>query len=125
MPEPAAPQRVPFLQKVERYSSPQTMPCSTGTAPVYQSIFNLGTRRVSVSNATPCPLHPRERDAAPTVQETGIVSELFWTGAEDLAATWIRSPDSPASSESLIRFIDFVGTDLENVTLVWTPEQRG
>jgi len=47
-----------------------------------------------------------------------------WTGTEDIAATRIRSPDSPASSESLKRFIDFVGTDLENVTLVWTPEQR-
>jgi len=64
-----------------------------------------------VTNATPRPLYPRERDPASIVKEAGRASGPVWTGAEDLAPTGIRSPDGPASSESLIRFIDFVGTE--------------
>ena len=35
------------------------------------------------------------------VQEAGGAPGPVWTGAENLAPTWIRSPDRPARSESL------------------------
>jgi hypothetical protein len=50
-----------------------------------------------VMNATPQPLYP-QKDPVPIVQEAG-----FWTGAENLALTGIRSPDRPVRSESLYR----------------------
>ena len=39
------------------------------------------------------------------VQETGWAPAPFWTGAENLAPTGIRSPDRPSRSESLYRLI--------------------
>ena len=39
----------------------------------------------------------------PNVQEAGWAPGPFWTGTENLAPTGIRSPDRPASSESLYR----------------------
>ena len=39
----------------------------------------------------------------PIVQEAGWAPGPVWTGAEYLAPTGIRSPDRPASSESLYR----------------------
>ena len=56
-----------------------------------------------VVNATPRPLYPQERDPVPIVQEAGWAPGPVWTGAENLAPTGIRSPDRPASSESLYR----------------------
>ena len=41
------------------------------------------------------------KDPVPIVQEAGWVPGPFWTGAENLATTGIRSPDRPARSESL------------------------
>jgi hypothetical protein len=38
-----------------------------------------------------------------TVYEAGWAPGAFWTGAESLAHTGIRSPDLPACSESLYR----------------------
>ena len=43
------------------------------------------------------------KEPIPIVQEAGWVSEPVWTGAENLADTGIRSPDRPASSETLYR----------------------
>ena len=43
------------------------------------------------------------KDPVPIVQETRLAPELVWTGAENLAPTWIRSPDPPARKESLYR----------------------
>jgi hypothetical protein len=48
-----------------------------------------------VVNSTPRPLYPRERDRR--------LGGPVWTGAEILAPTGIRSPGSPARSESLYR----------------------
>jgi hypothetical protein len=46
---------------------------------------------------------PPEKDPVPIVQEAGWAPGPVWTGAENLASTGIRSPDSPARSESLYR----------------------
>ena len=43
------------------------------------------------------------KDWVPIVQAAGWASEPVWIGAENLAPTWIRSPDLPARSESLYR----------------------
>jgi len=43
------------------------------------------------------------KDRVPIVQEAVWASRPFWTGAENLAPTWFRSPDCPARSESLYR----------------------
>ena len=42
-------------------------------------------------------------DPVPIIQEAGWASGPVWTGAENLAPTWIRSPGRPARSESLYR----------------------
>jgi hypothetical protein len=56
-----------------------------------------------VVNATPRPLYPGVRDPVPIVEEAAWVPGLVWTGAENFAYTWIRSPDRPVRSESLYR----------------------
>ena len=43
------------------------------------------------------------KDPVPTVSETGWAAVPVWKVAENLALTGIRSPDRPASSESLYR----------------------
>ena len=39
-------------------------------------------------------------DPVPIVQEDGWAPGPVWTGAENLASTWIRSLDRPAHSQS-------------------------
>ena len=46
---------------------------------------------------------PRGNDPVPIVQEAGQAPGPVWTSAENLSPTGIRSPDSPARSESLYR----------------------
>jgi hypothetical protein len=55
--------------------------------------FWTSTLGVSV---TPRPLSTPGKDPAPIVQETGWAPGPVWTGAENLAPNWIRSPDRPA-----------------------------
>ena len=50
----------------------------------------------------PAALYPQERSGR-IVQEAGWTPGLVWSGAENLAPTGIRSPDSPARSQSLYR----------------------
>jgi hypothetical protein len=45
--------------------------------------------------ATPWPLYPQERNQVLTVKEAGWSPGLVCTGAENLAATGIRSSDIP------------------------------
>jgi hypothetical protein len=52
-----------------------------------------------VVNATPWPVYPRERETVPIVEEAGWTPVQVWTGAENLAPTGIRSPDSAAHCE--------------------------
>ena len=46
---------------------------------------------------------PGKRDPAPDVQQAVWAPGPIWTGAENLAATEIQSPDRPACNESLYR----------------------
>ena len=43
------------------------------------------------------------KDPVRIVQEAGWAPDSVWTGAENLTTKGIRSPDRPASSESLYR----------------------
>jgi hypothetical protein len=58
--------------------------------------FKLGVRWRWVFNATPRPLHPRERDRVPISPDAGWAPGPVWTGAEKLTCTGIRSTDHPA-----------------------------
>ena len=60
------------------------------------------------------------KDPVPIVQEAGWAPGPFWSGAENLAFTGIRSPDRPARSESLYR-LSYPG---RRITLVTTAEWR-
>jgi hypothetical protein len=59
------------------------------------------TRRGWRVSVTPRPLFTPEKDSVPIVQEAGWAPGPVWTGEENLAPTGIRSPDRPASSQSL------------------------
>jgi len=54
-----------------------------------------------VVNAKLRPFYPQEGDPVPIAQEAGWAPGPVLTGAENLAPTGIRSPDGPASSQSL------------------------
>ena len=60
-----------------------------------------GTRSGWGVSVTPRPLFTPGKDPVLIVQEVGWAPRLVWTGAENLAPTWIRSPDRPAHSQSL------------------------
>jgi len=62
-----------------------------------------GTRRGWVVSVTSRPLFTPWKDPVPIVQKAGWAPGPVWTGAENLAATEIRSPDRPARSQSLYR----------------------
>jgi hypothetical protein len=49
----------------------------------------------------PHPLYSSEGDPVSIVQEAGRAPGLVWTGAENIVPSRIRSPDRPASNESL------------------------
>ena len=55
------------------------------------SFINIGSRLGWVVNAMPRPLYPRERDLLYIVWGIGGAPGSFWTGAEILAPTEIRS----------------------------------
>ena len=52
-------------------------------------------------NVTPRNLYYREIDPLSILQEAGWAPGPVWTGADNLAPAGIRSPDRPASSDSL------------------------
>jgi hypothetical protein len=54
-----------------------------------------------VVSTTPRPLYPRERPGTHCTE--GWLGHRAWTCAKNLAPTGIRSPDSPARSQSLYR----------------------
>jgi hypothetical protein len=61
-----------------------------------------GTRRGWGVSVRPQPLFTHGKDPVPIVQGVGWAPGPVWTGAENLAPTGIRSPDSPARSCNLI-----------------------
>jgi len=60
-----------------------------------------GTRRRWGVSVTLRPLFTLGKDPVPMVQQAGWAPGPVWTGAENLALTGIRSPDSLALSQSL------------------------
>ena len=59
-----------------------------------------------VVNATPRPFYPTpsyRNGPVSIVQEAGWAPGMVWTGAENLASIWIRSPNRPARNESLFQ----------------------
>ena len=70
----------------------------------YSSTLSLTTALDGGRWSTPRPNSVTPgKDPVPIVQEAGWAPGPVWTGAENLAATGIRSPDRPACSESLYR----------------------
>jgi len=69
----------------------------------YSSTISLtsGLDGRSVVNTTPQMFYVQERDPVPILKEPGWGPGSNLTGAENLAATWIQFPDSPASNKSL------------------------
>jgi len=68
-----------------------------------------------VISVTPRPLFTPGKDAIPIVQEVGWALRPVLTGAENLAFTWIRSPDRPARSQMPGWVPETVWTDSENL----------
>jgi hypothetical protein len=62
-----------------------------------------GTRREWGVSVTPRPLFTPGKNPVPIVQEAGWARGPVWTGAENFASTWTRSPERPAGSKSLYR----------------------
>jgi hypothetical protein len=60
-----------------------------------------GTRRGWGVSATPRSLFTPGKDPVPIVQKAGWAPGPAWTGAENLAPTGIRSPNSPVRSQTL------------------------
>ena len=62
-----------------------------------------GIRREWGVDVTPRPLFTPGKDPVPIVQKAGWAPGPVWTGGENRDPTGIRSPDSPALSQSLYR----------------------
>jgi hypothetical protein len=74
---------------------------STGTA----LVFNLDARwGMGGQGQDPAALPPGY-DPVPTVQEGEWAQRPVWTAAVNIARTGIRSPERPASSQSLYRIL--------------------
>jgi len=59
-------------------------------------LYSFMTTALEGVSVTPLPLFTLGKDPVPIVQEAGWAPGPVWTGAENLAPTGIRSPDSPA-----------------------------
>jgi hypothetical protein len=68
-------------------------------------------------HVTPRPIYPQEKEAVAIKQETCLAQQPVWTGAESLAHIGLRSPDSPALSESLY-LLNYLGLQ------IWTVSRR-
>ena len=62
-----------------------------------------GIRRGWEVSVTPRPLFTPGKDPVPIVREAGWAPRPVRKGAENLAPTWIRSPDRPVRSQSQYR----------------------
>ena len=91
-----------------------------GRGEVYlYSFFNFGARWGWLVNTTPQPLWPLVKDPLPIAQNALWAPGSVWKGAENLAPTGIRSPDTQpvasryneyviqARSEKIIRIISY------------------
>jgi hypothetical protein len=70
----------------------------------YTSTLSLASAIDRVGWSTPRPdRFTPGKDPVPIVYEAGWARGPVWTGAENVAPTWIRSPNRTARSESLYR----------------------
>jgi hypothetical protein len=74
-----------------------------GSSGIALLFHDHSTRRVWGVSGTLRPLFTPGKDPVPFVQEAGWVPGPVWTCAENFAPTGIRSPYSPARSQSLYR----------------------
>jgi hypothetical protein len=81
------------------------MKAKRGNIGRYSSTLSLTLALDGGVDVTPWPLYPREIYPVPFVREVGWAPGPVCTGAENLAATGIRSPDRSACSESLYRLL--------------------
>jgi len=72
-----------------------------GSRDIAVLFLSLGVRMGWMVNPTPRRLYSRQRDPVPIVEETQWAPGPFFRGSENFASTGIRSPDSPALSESV------------------------
>ena len=68
------------------------------------------------------PLHPRERDPVPIVQEEGWDPRPVWTSTENLVPTGTRSTDGAARSESLHQ-LSYPGLHVSVTFSLWQSSQ--
>ena len=83
-----------------------------------------GTRRGRGVSVTPRPLFSPGKDPVPIVQEAGWSPGPVWTGAENLAATGIRSPDRPARSHLLYRLSYPAHTRIKDMLIFYTTQSK-
>jgi hypothetical protein len=79
------------------------MKASKGSRGIALLFLNLSAKWRWVVNATPQPALPLGKTQYVLYRRLGRPPGTVWMGAENLAPTGIRSPDRPASSESLYR----------------------
>jgi hypothetical protein len=97
------------LVKEVKYTLVQALRLFTGRTAYRGSIgialpfLDHGTRRGRGVSLTPRPLFTPGKDLVPILQEAEWAPGPVWTGAENLAATGIRSTDRPARSQPLYR----------------------
>jgi hypothetical protein len=108
VPQPIAPTRVSVSVKVKVTLVQALRLCTGRTAhmgsrSIVVPFLDHGTRKVWGVSVTPRPLFTPKKDPVPIVQEAGRAPVPVWTGAENLASNGIRSPDRPASNQSLYR----------------------
>ena len=99
-PENASPIKCTLVQALRLCTGRTAHRGSRGIALLF---LDHGTRRGWGVSVTTGPLFTPAEDPVPIVQEAGWAPGPVWTGAENLVPTGIRSPDRPASSQSLYR----------------------
>ena len=72
-----------------------------GSRGIALPFLDLGTIKGLGVSVTPRLLFTRGKTRYPLNRRLGGAAGPVWTGAENLAPTWIRSPDRPARSQSL------------------------
>jgi len=82
-------------------------------------IYDHGTRRGWGVSVTPWPFFTLGKDPVPIIREVGWAPGPVWTGGENLASTGIRSPDRPASSQSLYRLRESLWDIQKGLLVIW------
>ena len=86
--------------RIFRVSRPVAYQAGTERRKRYTSTQSLPRRGRGV-NATLRPLYPEERNPVPIAQDAGWSSKTVCMSQKNFAPTGVRTPDCPASSQSL------------------------